>query len=60
MIFGVAKAIEREHRASANYDVLIVDLGEVTVLEYRFSIQNHDQKLGLLRLKQGIFACRRR
>jgi len=32
MIFGVAKAIEREHRAIANYDVLIVDLGEVPVL----------------------------
>ncbi|KZL48563.1 MULTISPECIES: SulP family inorganic anion transporter [Cyanophyceae] len=32
MIFGVAKAIEREHRAIANYDVLIVDLSEVPVL----------------------------
>jgi SulP family sulfate permease len=32
MIFGVAKAIEREHRAIANYDVLIVDLNEVPVL----------------------------
>ncbi|MBF2016705.1 MAG: SulP family inorganic anion transporter [Rivularia sp. T60_A2020_040] len=32
MIFGVAKAIEREHRAIANYDVLLVDLGEVPVL----------------------------
>ncbi len=32
MIFGVAKAISREHRAIANYDVLIVDLGEVPIL----------------------------
>ncbi len=32
MIFGVAKAIAREHSAIANYDVLIVDLGEVPVL----------------------------
>jgi len=32
MIFGVAKAIAREHRAIENYDVLIVDLGEVPVL----------------------------
>ena len=32
MIFGVAKAISREHRAIENYDVLIVDLGEVPVL----------------------------
>ncbi|MEA5537859.1 SulP family inorganic anion transporter [Limnoraphis robusta Tam1] len=32
MIFGVAKAIAREHNAIANYDVLIVDLGEVPVL----------------------------
>ncbi len=32
MIFGVAKAIAREHHAIANYDVLIVDLGEVPVL----------------------------
>ncbi|WP_414545825.1 SulP family inorganic anion transporter [Nostoc sp. CCY0012] len=32
MIFGVAKAIEREHRAIANYDVLIVDLSEVPIL----------------------------
>ncbi len=32
MIFGVAKAIAREHNAIANYDVLIVDLSEVPVL----------------------------
>ena len=32
MIFGVAKAISREHSAIKNYDVLIVDLGEVPVL----------------------------
>ncbi|GAB4340208.1 MAG: SulP family inorganic anion transporter [Cyanophyceae cyanobacterium] len=32
MIFGVAKAIAREHAAISNYDVLIVDLGEVPVL----------------------------
>lgn len=32
MIFGVAKAISREHNAIANYDVLIVDLSEVPVL----------------------------
>lgn len=32
MIFGVAKAIPREHSAIANYDVLIVDLGEVPIL----------------------------
>ncbi len=32
MIFGVAKAIAREHSAIASYDVLIVDLGEVPVL----------------------------
>ncbi len=32
MIFGVAKAIAREHGAISNYDVLIVDLGEVPVL----------------------------
>ena len=32
MIFGVAKAIAREHGAIANYDVLIVDLTEVPIL----------------------------
>ncbi|UNU24775.1 bicarbonate transporter BicA [Microcoleus vaginatus] len=32
MIFGIAKAIAREHSAIANYDVLIVDLGEVPML----------------------------
>lgn len=32
MIFGVAKAIAREHRAIDSYDVLIVDLSEVPVL----------------------------
>ncbi|MGL5192111.1 MAG: bicarbonate transporter BicA [Chroococcales cyanobacterium] len=32
MIFGVAKAIAREHNAIANYDVLIVDLSEVPIL----------------------------
>lgn len=32
MIFGVAKAISREHNAIAKYDVLIVDLGEVPIL----------------------------
>ncbi|AUC60666.1 sulfate permease, SulP family [Cyanobacterium sp. HL-69] len=32
MIFGVAKAIEREHNAVNNYDVLIVDLSEVPIL----------------------------
>ncbi|MBE9126254.1 MULTISPECIES: SulP family inorganic anion transporter [unclassified Coleofasciculus] len=32
MIFGVAKAISREHSAIANYDVLIVDLSEVPIL----------------------------
>ncbi len=32
MIFGVAKAISREHDAIENYDVLIVDLSEVPVL----------------------------
>ncbi|AFY84676.1 bicarbonate transporter BicA [Oscillatoria acuminata] len=32
MIFGVAKAIAREHNAIGNYDVLIVDLGEVPIL----------------------------
>jgi SulP family sulfate permease len=32
MIFGVAKAISREHDAIGSYDVLIVDLGEVPVL----------------------------
>jgi len=32
MIFGVAKAIAREHSAISNYDVLIVDLGEVPIL----------------------------
>ena len=31
MIFGVAKAIAREHGAIANYDVLIVDLAEVPI-----------------------------
>lgn len=32
MIFGVAKAIAKEHRAIDNYDVLIVDLSEVPML----------------------------
>lgn len=32
MIFGVAKAIAREHSAIGHYDVLIVDLSEVPVL----------------------------
>ncbi|MDB9314742.1 SulP family inorganic anion transporter [Spirulina sp. CS-785/01] len=32
MIFGVAKAIAREHRAISRYDVLIVDLSEVPML----------------------------
>jgi SulP family sulfate permease len=32
MIFGVAKAIAREHSAIAHYDVLLVDLSEVPVL----------------------------
>lgn len=32
MIFGVAKAISREHDATGTYDVLVVDLGEVPVL----------------------------
>ncbi|OKH19423.1 SulP family inorganic anion transporter [[Limnothrix rosea] IAM M-220] len=32
MIFGVAKAIAREHSAIESYDVLIVDLAEVPVL----------------------------
>lgn len=32
MIFGVAKAISREHSAIDNYDVLIVDLSEVPIL----------------------------
>ena len=32
MIFGVAKAISREHNAIDNYDVLIVDLVEVPIL----------------------------
>ncbi|NEO25698.1 MAG: SulP family inorganic anion transporter, partial [Kamptonema sp. SIO4C4] len=32
MIFGVAKAIAREHRAISQYDVLIVDLSEVPML----------------------------
>lgn len=32
MIFGVAKAISREHGASNNYDVFIVDLHDVPIL----------------------------
>ena len=32
MIFGVAKAISREHNAVDNYDVLVVDLTEVPIL----------------------------
>ncbi|MEM1309494.1 MAG: SulP family inorganic anion transporter, partial [Cyanobacteria bacterium P01_H01_bin.153] len=32
MIFGVAKAISREHEAIGTYDVLIIDLSEVPVL----------------------------
>jgi len=32
MIFGVAKAISREHGAIGSYDVLIVDLSEVPIL----------------------------
>jgi SulP family sulfate permease len=32
MIFGVAKAIYREHGAIANYQVLLVDLNEVPIL----------------------------
>lgn len=32
MIFGVAKAIAREHTAIDNYDVILVDLSEVPVL----------------------------
>lgn len=32
MIFGLAKAISREHSAIANYNVLIVDLTEVPIL----------------------------
>ena len=32
MIFGVAKAISREHDASGTYDVLIIDLSEVPML----------------------------
>lgn len=32
MIFGVAKAIQREHNAVNNYDVLVLDLSEVPIL----------------------------
>lgn len=32
MIFGVAKAISREHNAIDNYDVILLDLSEVPVL----------------------------
>jgi len=32
MIFGVAKAIAREHNAINQYDVLILDLSEVPIL----------------------------
>jgi SulP family sulfate permease len=32
MIFGVSKAIEREHRAMADADVLVVDLSDVPML----------------------------
>ena len=32
MIFGVAKAISREHNAIDNYDVLVVDLTQVPLL----------------------------
>ncbi len=32
MIFGIAKAIAREHSAIDNYDVLLVDLAEVPVM----------------------------
>lgn len=38
MIFGIAKAIAREHSAIDNYDVLLVDLGEVPVLGVTSSI----------------------
>jgi SulP family sulfate permease len=38
MIFGVAKAIAREHSAIDNYDVLLVDLAEVPVMAVTSSL----------------------
>lgn len=46
MIFGVAKAISRKHKAISHYDVLIVDLSEVPILGVTSSlaIENAIQK----------------
>lgn len=38
MIFGVAKAIAREHSAIDNYSVLLVDLAEVPVMAVTSSL----------------------
>lgn len=55
MIFGVAKAISREHNAITNYDVLIVDLAEVPVLGVTSSLAIENSIHEAIDLGRNVF-----
>ncbi|MEA5418595.1 SulP family inorganic anion transporter [Spirulina sp. CCNP1310] len=55
MIFGVAKAISREHNAISNYDVLIVDLAEVPVLGVTSSLAIENSIQEAIDLDRQVF-----
>jgi len=55
MIFGVAKAISREHNAITNYDVLIVDLAEVPVLGVTSSLAIENSIQEAIDLGRNVF-----
>ncbi len=54
MIFGVAKAIAREHGAIDNYDVLLVDLAEVPVLGVTSSLAIENAIQEALEMKREV------
>ncbi len=54
MIFGVAKAIAREHNAINNYDVLIVDLSEVPILGVTSSLAIENAIIEAIEAKREV------
>ncbi len=55
MIFGVAKALSREHAQIANHDVFIIDLSDVSLLDDTISLSIENAIKEAVELNKAVF-----
>lgn len=55
MIFGVAKALSREHAAIANHEVFIIDLSDVSLLDDTISLAIENAIKEAVELNKAVF-----